>query len=105
MVTEPLYVVKKSLQRLIDYVVLCVGCVPGFHFVPNSFCVRCPSDTYQDKQGQTTCENCPVNTGTINKTGMISKSNCSAGTTFKLCYDRVYMSPGVSELFSFFCSD
>ena len=53
--------------------------MPGFHFVPSSFCVRCPSNTYQDKQGQTSCENCPVNTGTFGKTGMTSESNCSAG--------------------------
>ena len=53
--------------------------MPGFHFVPGRFCVRCPLDTYQDKQGQTSCENCPVNTETFGKTGMTSKSNCSAG--------------------------
>ncbi|XP_078342480.1 uncharacterized protein LOC144628280 isoform X1 [Oculina patagonica] len=69
------------------------GCMPGFHFVPSSSCIRCPSDTYQDKQGQTSCENCPVNTGTFGKTGMTSKSNCSADASFignydiKRCYE------------------
>ena len=54
-----------------------VGCVAGFKFVPSSFCVRCPSDTYQDEQGQTSCKHCPGNEQTFGKTAMTSKFNCS----------------------------
>jgi len=51
--------------------------MPGFFFVPGSLCVRCPADTYQEKQGQTKCDKCPTKKQTFGKTGMTSESNCS----------------------------
>jgi len=53
------------------------GCLPGFYFVPNRLCVRCPADTYQEKQGKKECDKCPSKKQTFGKTGMTSKSNCS----------------------------
>ncbi|XP_022804652.1 uncharacterized protein LOC111341878, partial [Stylophora pistillata] len=53
------------------------GCLPGFHFVPGSLCQRCPSDTYQDEQGQSSCKQCPGGKQTFGKTGMTSNSSCS----------------------------
>ncbi|CAH3112291.1 unnamed protein product [Pocillopora meandrina] len=52
------------------------GCLPGFHFVPGSLCQRCPSDTYQDEQGQSSCKKCPGRKQTFGKTGMTSNSSC-----------------------------
>ena len=58
-------------------------CLSGFHFVSNSLCARCPANTYQEKQGQTTCNNCPAKKQTFGKTGMTSKSNCSGNDNSK----------------------
>ncbi|XP_066014726.1 uncharacterized protein [Pocillopora verrucosa] len=52
------------------------GCLPGFHFFPGSLCQRCPSDTYQDEQGQSSCKKCPGRKQTFGKTGMTSNSSC-----------------------------
>ncbi|XP_078355587.1 adhesion G-protein coupled receptor G6-like [Oculina patagonica] len=67
------------------------GCVPGFHFVPSSFCVRCPFDTYQEKQGQRSCKKCPGNKQTFGKTGMTSKSNCSDTNPLQLRDQTAYL--------------
>ncbi|XP_058942845.2 uncharacterized protein [Pocillopora verrucosa] len=55
----------------------CTGCLPGFHFVTGRSCVSCPSDTYQDEQGQKSCKTCPANTGTFGKTRMTNQANCT----------------------------
>ena len=57
------------------------ACVPGFYFIPNKLCVRCPSDTYQEQEGQTKCDKCPSKKYTYGKTGMTSQSNCSGRMT------------------------
>ena len=65
------------LQHFTQIVLLFLGCLPGFHFVTGRSCVPCPSDTYQDEQGQKSCKTCPANTVTFGKTRMTSKANCT----------------------------
>jgi len=71
-------VMSLSACQILDcFPLFFAGCIAGFKFVTSSFCDRCPSDTYQDKQGQTSCKNCPGNEQTFGKTAMTSKSDCS----------------------------
>ncbi|XP_022796971.1 uncharacterized protein LOC111335350 isoform X3 [Stylophora pistillata] len=67
------------------------GCLPGFKFVPGSLCVRCPSDTYQNKQGQRSCKKCPGRKQTFGKTGITSESNCSDTNPLQLSDQVVYL--------------
>ena len=42
-----------------------VNCPPGSQGVNGSTCVPCSVDTFQDQQGQPTCDACPANQGTM----------------------------------------
>ncbi|CAH3112285.1 unnamed protein product, partial [Pocillopora meandrina] len=83
--------IQRNLKALNFGVSSIQCCLPGFKFVPDSLCVRCPSDTYQNNQGQRSCEKCPAKKQTFGKTGMTSESNCSDTNPLQLSDQVVYL--------------
>jgi hypothetical protein len=76
---------------------LCQDCENGkFSLAGCSSCVDCPTHTFQDKTGQSSCKNCPQRSGTASKKGSTS---CTAQLCNLKAFDFSYSFNSSSEVF------